>query len=441
LLLALLILLFAGGAAYGALILVTRVDSILLGGRNISIPIPVPGVEQGNTSDSVGGNRMNVLILGLDRRPNEGDIYTRTDTMIVATIDPQSRTAGMLGIPRDLYVKIPNEDGGYFEERINTALEYGQLYNYPGGGIKLAEDTIEKNLGIHIDHYVIIDFQGFEEVIDSLGGIDVDVPDYVYDPTYSETEKPGDYFPLEFFPGVQHMDGETALGYARTRYNSSDLDRIQRQQRVIFAVMDKMTSLDVLPHALDLWDKYKHTIDTDVSEIKVPTYASLAMNIPPNRISALSLGPCTTGWMTPSGMSVLMPSEEGCKEIVDALFLDQQLMAENATVEVRDGTGEDLTGATVKLLINLGFPEASVIASSAPDEGLVTETEIVDYSGKSISSGKIAEWLGVPETAVRAATPADADLRTGRADIVVVLGSDAKVTGLSSDSTDSESSQ
>jgi LCP family protein required for cell wall assembly len=383
---------------------------------------------------------MNVLILGLDRRPNEGNIYTRTDTMIVATIDPVSKTAGMLGIPRDMYVKIPNEDGSYFEERINTALEYGELYKYPGGGPKLAEDTIERNLGIHIDHYVIIDFQGFKEIIDDLGGVDVDVPDALYDPTYSDTELLGDYFPLDFSPGMQHMDGRTALGYARSRNTTSDLDRIQRQQRVIFAVMDKMLSLDVLPNALDLWDKYKHTVDTDISDVKVPSYASLAMNIPPDRISALSLGPCTVGAMV-KNMSVQLPSEEGCKTIVDALFLDQQLMAENATVEVRDGTGEDLTDATVKLLINLGFPEASVIASSAPDEGLVTETEIVDYSGKSISSGKIAEWLGVPATAVRPATPADADLRTTGADIVVVLGSDAKVTGLSAASTDSESSQ
>ena len=77
-----------------------------------------------------------------------------------------------------------------------------------------------------------------------MGGIDVDVPEALYDPTYSETELPGDYFPLDFSPGLQHMDGKTALGYARSRYNSSDLDRIQRQQRVIFAAMDKALSLE-----------------------------------------------------------------------------------------------------------------------------------------------------------------------------------------------------
>jgi LCP family protein required for cell wall assembly len=439
LLLALLIFLFAGGAAYGALVLVTRVDSILFPGSNISLPFTLPGGDTDNGAGSVGGRRINVLVMGLDRRPREGDILTRTDTMMVVTIDPQTKTAGILGIPRDMYVEIPNEDGGYFEERINTALEYGEIYKYPGGGRQLAKDTIERNLGIKIDHYVIIDFQGFEEVIDSLGGIDVDVPDYVYDPTYSETELPGDYFPLEFSPGLQHMDGKNALGYARTRYNSSDLDRIQRQQRVIFAAMDKALNLDVLPNALDLWKKYQHTIDTDINDVEVVGFARLAADIPPERMSALSLGPCTTPWMTPTGMSVLLPSKEGCQKIVDALFLDQELLGENAVVEVRDGSGNDITEAAVDLLTNLGFPEGSVIASDPPADGEVAKTEIVDYTGNSVSTGKIADWLGVPPTAVRAATPLDADLRATDADIVVVLGTDAQVKGLSADSTGSES--
>lgn len=441
LLLAFLILTFAAGAAYGALVLLTRVDEVLFPGNGIHLPISLPGADKGDDSNSVGNRRRNILVLGLDRRPREGNIYTRTDTMIVVTIDPQTKTAGILGIPRDLYVKIPNADGSYFKERINTALEYGEVNKYPGGGRQLAKDTIEENLGINIDHYVIIDFQGFEEIIDSLGGIDVDVPDYVYDPTYSETEKPGDYFPLEFFPGVQHMDGKTALGYARTRYNSSDLDRIQRQQRVIFAAMDKALNLDVLPNALDLWQKYKHTIATDINDIEVAGFAKLAADIPPERISALSLGPCTTPWMTPSGMSVLLPSEEGCKRIVDALFSDQQLLEEDAAVEIRDGSGEDMTNEAVHLLANLGLPQGSLIASAAPEGDTVARTEIVDYTGKSYTAGKLAEWLGVPSDAVRAATALDASLRTTDADIVVLLGTNARVTGLSSDSTGTEPQQ
>jgi LCP family protein required for cell wall assembly len=426
-LLAVAIVLFASAAGYGALVLVTRIDSILFPGHEIGISCP--GCGPGPNPNSVGGRRINVLVMGLDRRPREGDILTRTDTMMVVTIDPATKTAGILGIPRDMYVEIPNEDGSYFEERINTALEYGELYNYPGGGRQLAKDTVLKNLGIKIDHYVIIDFQGFEEIIDGLGGIDVDVPEALYDPYYSETELPGDYFPLDFSPGVQHMDGQHALGYARSRYNSSDLDRIQRQQRVIFAAMDKALSLNVLPNALDLWRKYQHTIDTDINDMEVLGFAKLATDIPPDRMSALSLGPCTVGAMV-RGMSVQIPSKEGCQKIVDALFSDQELLAENAVVEVRDGTGEDITDTAVTLLTNLGFPQGSVVAGDPPDADVAT-TAIIDYTANPVSTGRIADWLGVPATAVRPATPADAALRTTNADIVVVLGPDAHVTGLS----------
>jgi LCP family protein required for cell wall assembly len=223
-------------------------------------------------------------------------------------------------------VEIPNDDGTFFESG-SIRPRYGELYNYRRR-TPVAADTILRNLSVKVDYYVIIDFQGFEEVIEGLGGIDIDVPEALYDPTYSETEAPGDYFPLDFEPGLQHMDGQHALGYARSRYNSSDLDRIQRQQRVIFAAMDKALSLNALSNALDLWKSYKHTIDTDVNDLQIAGFADLAASIPPERMSALSLGPCTTPWMTPSGMSVLLPSKEGCAKIVDALFLDQELLAE-----------------------------------------------------------------------------------------------------------------
>jgi hypothetical protein len=132
-------------------------------------------------------------------------------------------------------------------------------------------------------------------------------------------------------------------------------------------------------------------------------------------------------------MSVLLPSKEGCAKIVDALFLDQELLAEGAVVEVRDGSGNDIVQTAVDLLVNLGFPQGTVIASDPP-EGDVAATEIIDYTGNPVSTGKIADWLGVPPTAVRPATPADAALLTTDADIVLVLGADANVTGLSPDS-------
>ena len=426
-------LLFAVGAAYGALILVTWVDEILFPGNGIHVNLP--GAAQGSGGSGVGKDRINILVMGLDRRPREGQSPSRSDTMFVLTVDPQTKTAGILGIPRDLYVDIPDGDGGYFEDRINTALVFGEVNDYKGGGQQLAIDTVEHNLGVKIGHYVIIDFEGFKEVIDALGGIDVDVPTYVSDPTYSWTELPGDYDPQEFEPGLQHMDGETALAYARIRQNSDDLDRIQRQQRIIFAVMDKALSLNVLRNALELWNKYKDAIDTDINDIQLAGFAKLAADISPEKISALSLGPATTPWMTPQGASVLLPSAEGIERIVQALFSDQQLLEEQAVVEVQNGTGEvGMADSTVKLLTNLGFPQQSLIAAAALNGDVFPKTSIVDFSGqkKGYTLQRLAEWLKVPAERVRQATAADEGLRTTEADILVLLGSDTDITSLSS---------
>ena len=431
--LAFAVLLFAVGAAYGALILVTWVDEILFPGNGIHVNLP--GADKGSGGSGVGKDRINILVMGLDRRPQEGQSPSRSDTMFVLTIDPQTKTAGILGIPRDLYVDIPDGDGGYFEDRINTALVYGEVNDYKGGGHQLAIDTVEHNLRVKIGHYVIIDFEGFKEVIDALGGIDVDVPTYVSDPTYSWTELPGDYDPQEFEPGLQHMDGETALAYARIRQNSDDLDRIQRQQRIIFAVMDKALSLNVLRNALELWNKYKDAIDTDINDIQLAGFAKLAADISPEKISALSLGPATTPWMTPQGASVLLPSAEGIERIVQALFSDQQLLEEQAVVEVQNGTGEvGMADSTVKLLANLGFPQQSLIAAAAPNGDVFPKTSIVDFSGqkKGYTLQRLAEWLKVPAERIRQATAADEGLRTSGADILVLLGSDTDITSLSS---------
>ncbi len=431
--LAFAVLLFAVGAAYGALILVTWVDEILFPGNGIHVNLP--GADKGSGGSGVGKDRINILVMGLDRRPREGQSPSRSDTMFVLTIDPQTKTAGILGIPRDLYVDIPDGDGGYFEDRINTALVYGEVNDYKGGGQQLAIDTVEHNLGVKIGHHVIIDFEGFKEVIDALGGIDIDVPTYVSDPTYSWTELPGDYDPQEFEPGLQHMDGETALAYARIRQNSDDLDRIQRQQRIIFAVMDKALSLNVLRNALELWNKYKDAIDTDINDIQLAGFAKLAADISPEKISALSLGPATTPWMTPQGASVLLPSAEGIERIVQALFSDQQLLEEQAVVEVQNCTGETgMADSTVKLLTNLGFPQQSLIAAATPNGDVFPTTSIVDFSGqkKGYTLQRLAEWLKVPAERIRQATAADEGLRTSEADILVLLGSDTDITSLSS---------
>ena len=442
-LIALVVLLLAVGAFYGSLVVATQVDKIFTPGNELRLPTGLgrlPGVDSGE-GDSAGGSRINVLVMGLDRRPREGQAPARTDTMFVLTIDPQSKTAGILGIPRDLWVEIPNKDGdGYFQERVNAAFVLGEVNGYEGGGTKLAVKTVEHTLGINIRYYVVIDFEGFKEVIDALGGVDVDVPTYLRDDLYSESELPGDYDPQEFEPGVQHMDGSRALAYARIRRGSSDLDRIQRQQRVIFAVMDKALSLDVLGNALDLWKQYKNTIETDINDAQIPGFALLAADIPPERIVALSLGPATVPTTTPQGAAVLLAAPEGIQQIVEALFSDQQILVEGAMVEVQNGTGEPgLASSVVDYLVNLGLPRSSLVTSNAPEQDLGQPSVILDYSGKRYTAERLAEWLGLPADRVRSAGPEDVALKTSsEADIVLVVGTDIELERLAAAASEPE---
>jgi LCP family protein required for cell wall assembly len=428
------ILVLAAGAFYTALVVATQIERIFFPGNPINLGglAKLPGVQSSDSpSTDIGGGRINVLVMGLDRRPYEGNTLTRSDTMFVVTVDPSAKTARGLAMPRDLFVDIPTKSGGSFKQRINTALEYGEVQGYPGGGPALAKATVERLLGIKINHYVIIDFTGFKEIIDLLGGIDVDVPAAVNDPYYSETERLFDYYPCIFKVGIHHMNGSDALCYSRTRFNNSDLERIQRQQRVIFAVMDRASQLKLLgdpTNVLSLWKRYKSAVITDINDLQVPGFARLAAQIDTDHLAFLSLGAATVPYTTPDGAAVLLPSQAGIKQIVEALLSDQRLQQEAATIEVQNGV--DKSGQATRAtdyLTSFGLTPASVKAVQTTSLANA-RTEIIDFGGKGYTAGWIASLLGLAPKSVRKSTDADAGLRTvAGADILVILGDDAKV--------------
>ena len=371
---------------------------------------------------------------------------SRTDTLMVVTVDPKTHSTGILGIPRDLWVNIPAKDGGTYQDRINTAYVEGETAKYPGGGVGLLKQVLAADpFNIKIDKYVIIDLKGFESVIDDLGGIDVDVPDEVYDPYYSETELPGDYFPVHVYPGMQHMDGKHALAYARVRFSSDDLDRIQRQQRVIFAAIAKAESLNVLKNAASLWSKYKDTVQTDIADYEIPKYAILANDVKDN-IHAVSLGPATVPWTTPGGAEVLVGNTETIHQIVDSVFSDKaanvaaqpSATPEPVRVEVQNGTGSDgLANGVVKYIIGRGYPASDLNAANVYDGQTHSVSEIIDVSGKNHNNAYIlANWLNIPMSQVRDATAAEkAAIASNPAEIVVVLGKDVDYTQLTTSPT------
>ncbi len=436
---ALAILLFAVLSAYLALVIITRVDSIFFPGNELKLSNlpgggvfePLPGVDAEGTSGSQ--ERINILVLGLDRRPGEGNIPSRTDTIFIVTIDPKTKSAGILGIPRDGLVDIPLRSGGTFGDRINTVYVQGETQDYPRGGLGLMKDVIYNNFNIKIDKHVMIDFEGFQEIIDALGGVDVDVPDYVYDPYYSWTELPGDYDPQEFEVGRQHMDGRTALAYARIRFSSDDFDRIQRQQRVIFAAIEKGKSLDVLRNAPDLWSKYNNAIETDINDTLIPGYALLANQVKDN-IHAISLGDATTPFTGPGGEAWQVFDWDLVGQLVTSLFEDRPdrsaqpvVAGEPVRVQIQNGTETDgLAGRIVNYIATKGFPLEDLSPANVFD-GLPHDVSVIlDLEGTNEASRfALAGMLGIDPGNARAATDAErTEIGDVAAEIIIILGSD-----------------
>jgi len=208
------------------------------------------------------GSRVNVLFVGVDARDWVANASApRSDTMILFTIDPVSNTAGMISIPRDMWVNIP----GFGYGRINTAYSLGESYKLPGGGPGLAMKTVEQFLGVPVNYFGQVDFGTFMAMIDTIGGIDLRVKErLVLDPVGTGKDK------VVITPGYRHLVGWKALAYARTRKTEGgDVDRAQRQQDVIFAIMDKVLSPNYFPtfvkQASGLYDLMATGIHTNLT--------------------------------------------------------------------------------------------------------------------------------------------------------------------------------
>lgn len=281
----------------------------------VNVPIFQPRESDLPAPDWSQKERVNILLLGVDQRPQEGG-PCRTDTMILVTVDPATNTAGMLSIPRDLYVEIP----GYGSNRINVAHFIGDRDNYPGGGPALAKKTVQYNLGVPIHYYVRINFQGFRDIIDALGGITVEVEREIWDDKYPD-ENYG-YMTIYIPAGVQQMDGEMALRYSRTRHNGSDFVRLRRQQEVLFAIREKALSLDLIPRLPDLLRTMGYTVDTDLDPQDVLALAQIARQIENEDIKSAVIDEtmAISVILPDTGANVLYPLRDKIAEVVEEIF-------------------------------------------------------------------------------------------------------------------------
>ncbi len=261
-------------------------------------------------------------MLGLDlRRDEPDDLPARTDSVMILTMDPYSKTGGAFSIPRDTSVEIPDGYGGFTNDRINMVYELGEYTykDYDGGGAGLVKDTIEHNFDIPIDNYVILNFNNFIELIDELGGIQIDVPEYAYDPSYSDCNSCYTY-PVEFLEGPEGMEGERALAYARIRASDNDFKRIERQQLVLRAVSKKAAELGtVFSNPVSLYNKYNDAVKTDISEFQIPGLADLAKQVGPDNIRTVSMAEATYPCDYCPG-AVLLFNEAKMEKLRDQVF-------------------------------------------------------------------------------------------------------------------------
>ncbi|HYG60662.1 MAG TPA: LCP family protein, partial [Symbiobacteriaceae bacterium] len=212
---------------------------------------PASSAEPAPPPPKLPVKRTTFLLLGTDRRPDDSG---RADTMIVVSYDSAQQTLGMVSLPRDIWVNIP----GHGYDKLN--------HSYAYGGEKLAISAVEGLLGIPIDHYVTFTFQGFAGIVDAVGGIDIDAEKRMYYHDPSDTSMGPDGLIIDIEPGPQHMDGITALKYARFRMDDEgDMGRVRRQQQVAMVLAKTAASPAMLAKVPQLIPAIAETLDTDLT--------------------------------------------------------------------------------------------------------------------------------------------------------------------------------
>ncbi|MBL8055521.1 MAG: LCP family protein [Anaerolineales bacterium] len=301
-------------------------------------PIPEPMPQLFLEKDVI-----NILLLGRDTARDSASY--RTDVMIVVSVNKAANSVTLLTLPRDLFVYIP----GWTMNRLNTAAAHGDSIGYPGGGVALLEQTILYNLGIPLHGWARIDFGGFKQVIDILGGVEVPVSCAMqdwrlkdpYDPNV-DVQNADNWELYTVEPGLQAMDGDLALWYARSRKRSSDFDRSRRQHQVLRAMLEKGLQLNMLPKAPELYQQYVQIVDTDLGLGDVLQFVPLAAQLDRARIKSRFIGRAQVwSWTTPAGAAVLLPDRAAIQELLAEAFQPppaNTLARSGPAVEIVNGT-------------------------------------------------------------------------------------------------------
>ncbi|MBK9942844.1 MAG: LCP family protein [Kouleothrix sp.] len=369
-----------------------------------------------------------ILLIGVDTRPdpNEG---VRSDTLILVHVDPANKWVAMLSIPRDSVAYIPHVgwakiNAAYAGGYANAAAIYGEGTAPDAGGAALAAETVEKFLDVKVDYTAQIDFHGFETVVDSIGGVLVDVPKPLLDAEYP-TEDYGVeriYIPA----GLQVLDGRHALIYARSRHASTDFDRSRRQQMVLRAVLDQVRLRGLLDNVASLpeWaDLLAQNVRTTlpISQLgMINGLAGLARELRGERVLQFSINPLDVAIDHEDGSDIYW-NQFDLAALVARWQAGPPQPGMEGRIQVLNGAAVDGIAAKVsEYLRGQGF----VLTAPSQASQSYPHSLIIDYTGQVATRQKLADLLGITPAYVQSPPAADAPPAPDRTDIVLIIGQD-----------------
>lgn len=359
------------------------------------------------------GERINVLFLGVDSgttasgkpRNVRSEISTRTDTMILASIDPETRKVGVLWIPRDSRVQIPGRSG---YDKIAHAHAYG--------GPKLAMSTVSALLGVDVHYYVKTDFEGFAHLVDILGGVPMHIDHDMY------YEDPYQGLKINLKAGDQILDGDKALQFVRyRRYPNGDIGRVQAQQKFAEAVIRKIFSVGTIPKIPTLAREAVNWVDTNVEPSRILSLANIARLVKESDITLATL-PGAPAEIIERGQTVSywVVDQEAARRTVELLIkgVDRNQNA-SITVEVLDGAKKPSAAqAMARMLSDAGF---TVVRVGTADRSDYQVTEVVSRRPEPNAAKQVGRTVAVSAPAARLASR---PIKDSNVDVTVIIGKD-----------------
>jgi polyisoprenyl-teichoic acid--peptidoglycan teichoic acid transferase len=370
-----------------------------------SEPVEEPAALKINIPDSY----LHILLLGVDRRPDgKKKVGYRADSIIVVSVDTTGPSVRLLHVPRDLWAYIP----GHGYDRINSAYFWAELEE-PGTGSQLMKQTVYYNLGIPIHYYAEADFQGFINIIDALGGLDI----YVDCPLVD----------MELEPGLYHMDGLQTIRYATVRHSTSDFDRGLRQRKVLMALWEQGLNREIIARIPQLWTALSGNFRSDMPLGQVTNLASLGLQLSHDQIWQKAIGSrYVADWITPLGAWVLLPRQDSIRQLLEDHYAPKaprQSATSKARVEILNGSSRPDAEKLAKDALKWeGFPLSTTGLAGYQDH---THSQILVLRGDPLHGFQVAQHLHLPAKAVQdlTAIPEPPD-PSNRIDIRVILGQD-----------------